>query len=172
MSRIVELGGFMFAGLAAQHPGRGCGDHQDGSSDFYTPKTIFMSKSTGKLLIGAAGGGPRIEPVGDPPRRPRVGAIDNAPELCYIARLRARGPLAQLVEQLTLNQRVKGSSPLRPTIAGMYITNSGPEAAGQPDHGIVADRREAFKAHVSGGWRSTRPFCSSMSAPTAHINLR
>jgi hypothetical protein len=25
------------------------------------------------------------------------------------------GPLAQLVEQLTLNQRVKGSSPLRPT---------------------------------------------------------
>ena len=44
---------------------------------------------------------------------------------------------------------------------GMYITNSGPEAAGQPDHGIVADRREGFKAHVSGGWRSTRRFAQA-----------
>ena len=32
-----------------------------------------------------------------------------------IAHPRFAGPLAQLVEQLTLNQRVKGSSPLRPT---------------------------------------------------------
>jgi AraC-like DNA-binding protein len=40
--------------------------------------------------------------------------------LCYIAPSFG-GPLAQLVEQLTLNQRVVGSSPTRPTIAGMTL---------------------------------------------------
>src|SRR5690606_33615679 len=39
--------------------------------------------------------------------------IDKGGGLCYIPRL--PGPLAQLVEQLTLNQRVLGSSPRRPT---------------------------------------------------------
>ena len=34
---------------------------------------------------------------------------------------RQSGPLAQLVEQLTLNQRVVGSIPTRPTIYGDFL---------------------------------------------------
>src|SRR5262245_60888896 len=41
-------------------------------------------------------------------------AIDKARALCYMPAFLG-GPLAQLVEQLTLNQRVVGSSPTRPT---------------------------------------------------------
>ena len=41
-------------------------------------------------------------------------AIDKAQSVCYIAPSFG-GPLAQLVEQLTLNQRVVGSNPTRPT---------------------------------------------------------
>ena len=41
-------------------------------------------------------------------------ALDKPGEPCY--RARPRGCIAQLVEQLTLNQRVQGSSPCAPTI--------------------------------------------------------
>ena len=43
------------------------------------------------------------------------------------------GCIAQLVEQLTLNQRVQGSSPCAPTTAGMYITNSATLFVGGPE---------------------------------------
>ena len=46
-------------------------------------------------------------------------SIDDFQELGFqstIADSRKDGPLAQLVEQLTLNQRATGSSPVRPTI--------------------------------------------------------
>jgi hypothetical protein len=46
-------------------------------------------------------------------------AIDKAQSVCYIAPSFG-GPLAQLVEQLTLNQRVVGSNPTRPTIANLW----------------------------------------------------
>ena len=47
--------------------------------------------------------------------------VDSPPRLCYTAHLRCTaarrdGRIAQLVEQLTLNQRVVGSSPTAPTI--------------------------------------------------------
>mgnify|MGYP007051340867 CR=1 len=39
--------------------------------------------------------------------------LNHIVRVCFTMR---RGPLAQLVEQLTLNQRVRGSSPRGPTI--------------------------------------------------------
>ena len=42
------------------------------------------------------------------------------PSLSSIHRYQA-GPLAQLVEQLTLNQRVDGSDPSRPTIQSIDV---------------------------------------------------
>ena len=39
--------------------------------------------------------------------------------------IRTGGRIAQLVEQLTLNQRVQGSSSLWPPTFGMYTTNPG-----------------------------------------------
>src|SRR2546422_1122665 len=47
-------------------------------------------------------------------QRPEVRILSGAP-LGVARGAGARGPLAQLVEQLTLNQRVGGSSPPRPT---------------------------------------------------------
>ena len=51
----------------------------------------------------------------------RAKPIDKAGSLCYTPAFRGRpqgrlaGRIAQLVEQLTLNQRVAGSSPAAPT---------------------------------------------------------
>ena len=45
--------------------------------------------------------------------------LDRAPSLCYLApRISEHGDgrIAQLAEQLTLNQRVQGSNPCAPTI--------------------------------------------------------
>ena len=39
----------------------------------------------------------------------------HSPPLWFVPNRVRKGPLAQLVEQLTLNQEVGGSSPLRPT---------------------------------------------------------
>ena len=52
---------------------------------------------------------------------PRAPSLDRARRLCYGRASRGRprgfdGRIAQLVEQLTLNQRVQGSSPCAPTI--------------------------------------------------------
>ena len=42
--------------------------------------------------------------------------LDTPPIARIIFRVQTNGPIAQLVEQLTLNQRVAGSSPARLTI--------------------------------------------------------
>src|SRR5439155_11648818 len=56
--------------------------------------------------------------------------------------LRPFGPLAQLVEQLTLNQRVRGSNPRRPTLQIGHMT----EPANHPDE---ATQSEALTASIS-----------------------
>jgi hypothetical protein len=45
-----------------------------------------------------------------------------------------------LVEQLTLNQRVQGSSPCAPTNFGMYTTNPGLAARGERSISLGAYR--------------------------------
>src|SRR6185312_6520177 len=78
---------------------------------------------------GAAGFAPAAFPLFagtcGPFQRPAV--LDTAPRLCYTSRVRPApkrfsdirasrsGRIAQLVEQLTLNQRVQGSNPCAPT---------------------------------------------------------
>ena len=44
--------------------------------------------------------------------------------------------------------------------------------AGQPDHGTVADRREALKAHVAAADGPLVVLLKHERAPTADINLR
>jgi hypothetical protein len=65
---------------------------------------------------------------GPPRRSPRpLIPFDKPRRLCYTARLR-EGGLAQLVEQLTLNQRVVGSNPPAPTSEIKELDwNLGPE---------------------------------------------
>ncbi len=64
-----------------------------------------------QLPRAARDAGPDLVPPG--PVRPRVSApIDKPQPLCYSG---PRGRIAQLAEQLTLNQRVQGSNPCAPT---------------------------------------------------------
>jgi hypothetical protein len=52
--------------------------------------------------------------VGSSPIVHPIFGLEYTVEVCLYAHLK-QGPLAQLVEQLTLNQSVVGSSPTRPT---------------------------------------------------------
>src|SRR5690606_16630055 len=67
-----------------------------------------------------------------------------------------KGPLAQLVEQLTLNQLVVGSSPTRPTNPGTpglarAFLLSGNTPGLRPESGIIARFRKAGELGESGG---------------------
>ena len=50
--------------------------------------------------------------------------MDLAVSLCYIRRFQRHSPVAQLVEQLTVNQLVTGSSPVRGAIIFSIISDS------------------------------------------------
>ena len=52
-------------------------------------------------------------PIVHPNHTPGAMSLNRVELMCFTMSI---GPLAQLVEQLTLNQRVLGSSPRRPTI--------------------------------------------------------
>src|SRR6185312_13247320 len=86
---------------------------------------------------GAAGFAPAAFPLFagtcGPFQRPAV--LDTAPRLCYTSRVRPApkrfsdirasrsGRIAQLVEQLTLNQRVQGSNPCAPTNLSKHLAD-------------------------------------------------
>src|SRR2546422_7672587 len=73
---------------------------------------------------------------------PEVRILSGAP-LGVARGAGARGPLAQLVEQLTLNQRVGGSSPPRPTIHIEWLAGErgAPGQKREKDPAPVASRR-------------------------------
>src|SRR6266404_9581038 len=80
-----------------------------GSADWRNTLTIGRVIDFPQSRFGA----PR-KPERSRPRQAR-GILDKGDRLCYTPGLPDSGRLAQLVEQLTLNQRVVGSIPTAPT---------------------------------------------------------
>jgi hypothetical protein len=64
-----------------------------------------------------------------------------------VARTAPGGPVAQWLEPAAHNGLVPGSSPGRPTIAGMYITNSG-----YPCTSLLAPLESFFGGHDLAVW--------------------
>src|SRR5487761_2732370 len=85
-----------------------------------------------RIVIPAVAGS---SPVVHPNSRRRVGA-----DVCVDGMVLCIGPLAQLVEQLTLNQLVVGSIPTRPTIPG----RSGTSKNVYPGEKIARNRSESL----------------------------
>ena len=107
---------------------------QSGESD-----CLLSSGSGVQIAPGAPAGARRFRPVG------ARGALRRGPAQC--------GPLAQVVEQLTLNQRVQGSSPWRPTNS-FFISIGHATVSRSPRGGDPASRVRSVD--VEREWRNGR----------------